>query len=106
LLKLGSILSHLATKKKFHSNNNGKRVINSHTLFEGIYTQFFYALIYGKLDRYKLKVFFKCYIIFITTNAGKHVQRVCITPNMKWYRKQHNAKYYHNNNAVDNSANE
>ena len=79
-MKMISVLGAMAIKKKFKKNNNGKRVVNANTLITGMYSRLLYLFILGKLSRKKLTKFNKCYIIFITTNAGKHNPRTCVTP--------------------------
>ena len=97
-----SVLDAMAIKKKFKKNNNGKRVVNANTLITGIYSRLLYLFI---LSRKNLTKFNKCYIIFITTNAGKHNPRTCVTPFMKWYIKQHFKKYTKSEQRIDKNEN-
>ena len=105
VMKLVSLLNSMAIKKKFKKDNNGKRVVNANTLITGIYTHLLYLFILGKLTRKKITKFNKCYIIFITTNAGKHNPRTCVTPFMKWYIKQHFKKYTKSEQEKDKNKN-
>jgi len=105
VMKMISVLDAMAIKKKFKKNNNGKRVVNANTLITGMYSRLLYLFILGKLSRKKLTKFNKCYIIFITTNAGKHNPRTCVTPFMKWYIKQHFKKYTKSEQKIDKNVN-
>ncbi len=104
-MKIISVLDAMAIKKKFKKNNNGKRVVNANTLITGIYSRLLYLFILGKLSWKKLTKFNKCYIIFITTNAGKHNPWTCVTPFMKWYIKQHLKKYTKSEQRIDKNEN-
>jgi len=93
IMRLTSLFTHIATNNKFKNGNNNKRVINCKTLIDGLYSRMLYYIIFGKLNRKRYDLFQKCYFVFITTNAGKNVPRICVTTGMKWYVKQYAKKY-------------
>jgi hypothetical protein len=70
---------------QWRSKKNLRRIITvsellmQNTLITGMYYRLLYLFILGKLSRKNLTKFNKCYIIFITTNAGKHNPRTCVT---------------------------
>lgn len=98
IMKLVSVLSSIALKNKFGNKNNSKLVINQKTLTDGLYSKLLYHMFVGKLTRTTFNSFMKCYSIFITTNAGKHNPRTCVTPYMKWYIKRYFNKTVNGNN--------
>ena len=102
-MRLTSLFSFLATKTKFKHENNNKRVINCKTLIDGLYSGMLHYIIFGKLNRKRYNLFSKCYVVFITTNAGKHNPRVCVTVGLKWYVKQYAKKYLKNSCNNDSS---
>lgn len=88
-MRIAYLLNKINEKKIDGSN----RIINKKTLTSGLYREFLYLLIQGKLNRKRITSFMNSYITIILTNKGKHVPRTCCRPYMKWYIKQYFKKY-------------
>lgn len=55
----------------------------------GLFREFIYLIVNGKLNKRNINQFVKNYIIVVTTKKGQSVPRVCHRPYMKWYIKQY-----------------
>lgn len=58
-----------------------------------MYDGFLFNLFNNSLNRKRINIFYDDYIVLLTTNKGKSNERICITPGMKWYVKQHIKKH-------------
>jgi len=93
ITKIVNLLYKTNMRKRKNLQNN--RIINKKTITDGLYRNFLFLMMYGKLNRKNIYEFTKNYIVLMTTNRGKHNERICITPYTKWYTKQHVMKKNH-----------
>jgi hypothetical protein len=89
--RITCLLIKMYEKKKCKSRSNS--IINKSTLTQGLYEDFLYLFINGRLNKRIISRFAGNYIVAITTNKGKSIPRICTRPYMKWYIKQYFKKY-------------
>lgn len=96
IMKLANLMASIGRNKLCRNNkaNNrnpikDNRIINRSTITHGLYNHLLFVLFNGFLTRKTLNNFFINYVVLITTNRGKNVPHVCVTPSFKWYVKQH-----------------
>ena len=91
------VLKNAKTHNKSEIKSN--RIINKSTLTSGFYSNMLILMLNGILNRSRLDHFFNTYVVLITTNKGKCVRRICVTPHLKWYSKQYTKKATRQNDA-------
>ena len=80
---------HYATVEKKKSVVNSRQIINNEVLAQGIYDDFIYPFLAGKMDKVSLSDFLILNMITQTTNrdTGKSNDRTSTIPTAKWYGK-------------------
>ena len=90
IMKLVNLIAKINSRQFTRVKAN--RIINKKTLTDGFYRGFIFRLFSNTLSRRNILSFNKNYIVLITTNTGKFNERICVTPGLKWYTKQHTNK--------------
>ena len=66
-------------------NDASTCIINNKILTDGVYAEFIYKLLNGKVNVAYVRQFLQLKIVYQTTNIGKHNPRTSSVPYTKWY---------------------